>query len=163
MTRSKMDWENDHLINNSGNNSRPRRSNWSPLKGLWWTRHDINFNSAAAPSVDRRKTLLERTKTLSLNLSTDEVLPLFGTAVPSWVAGKNRCRQIASHRSRSSGRRLRSYWQKIRQVQKMDQWGNWNQKRGHNNMNRDEGQCFLTHVFDELLEKSPGKNQLVTW
>ncbi len=29
-------------------------------------------------------------------------------------------------------------------------------------MNRDEGQYFLTHVFDELLEKSPGKNQLAT-
>ena len=30
-------------------------------------------------------------------------------------------------------------------------------KRGHNTMNRDEGQYFLTHIFDELLEKSPGK------
>ncbi len=30
-------------------------------------------------------------------------------------------------------------------------------KRGHNTMNRDVGQHFLTHVFDELLDKSTGK------
>ncbi len=30
-------------------------------------------------------------------------------------------------------------------------------KRGNNTMNRDEGQYFLTLVFDELLQKSPGR------